>query len=158
MGREDNLIVNIEKLISYWKNQSITSEKLSPDKIEEFEKWRHIQLPQDFKEYYKRANGMKLYYPNDTDAEGFLFYSLENVISAEDEFEGKGDELSFNPIYIFAEYMHKSWWYGLKLNDMKDTYEIGIIPYVNRFKVITNSLSEFIDLYLQDSSMLYDYE
>ncbi|MET7001561.1 SMI1/KNR4 family protein [Chitinophaga defluvii] len=158
MSTRNNLIANIERLIVYWNDQEIAVDKLSPYEIEAFEKWRRIRLPNDFKEYYQRANGMKSYYPNDTDAEGFLFYPLENFISFEDEFMVKPENAGLNRTYIFAEYMHKSWWYGVKLNDMNDTYEIGIIPDKERFKSITTSLVVFIDLYLQDDARLYQYE
>lgn len=158
MSARNNLIANIERLIVYWKDQEITTTKLSAFEIEAFEKWRHIRLPNDFKEYYQRANGMKSYYPNDTDTEGFLFYPLENLISFGDEFSAKTENAGLSRTYIFAEYMHKSWWYGVKLDDMNETYEIGIIPDKERFKSITTSLTVFIDLYLQDAAALYQYE
>jgi hypothetical protein len=53
--------------------------------------------------------------------------------------------------------MHKSWWYAVKFSNGGDNYEIGIIPSIDKFKVITRSLSEFIRLYLSDSSALYEY-
>lgn len=158
MSTRNNLIANIERLIVYWKDQEITSARLTSQEMEAFQRWRSIQLPQDFKEYYQRANGMKSYYPNYTDTEGFLFYPLENLISFGDEFSVKAENAGLKRTYIFAEYMHKSWWYGVKLNAMNQTYEIGIIPDKERFKPITASLSEFIDLYLRDEAALYQYE
>jgi hypothetical protein len=53
--------------------------------------------------------------------------------------------------------MHSSWWYGIRM-ETNDIYSIVIIPYYGAFKVITNTLSEFIKLYMDDADVLYDYK
>ena len=112
-------------------------------------------LPNDFKELYLKANGMGTLYPNEIDDEGFLFYPIEFIISAEKEFENSKLE-NRSKIFIFAEYMHKSWWYGYEIKN-DGSYAIGIIPDKNTFKPIVNSLSEFIEMYLDNSPRLYEY-
>ncbi|RFS26269.1 SMI1/KNR4 family protein [Chitinophaga silvatica] len=158
MTPSNSLIENIEKMIRHWNNQNIPINQLNPQRLLDFEKYRDIQLPHDFKEFYLRINGMESHFPNYTDSEGFLFYPLNYWISAENEFMLTEHSSSFSKILIFADYMQKCWWYGVKLNDSDGTYEIGIIPYKEKFKVITDSLAEFIDYYLQDSAILYNYQ
>jgi len=149
---------NINRLIDYWKEQGLAITPNSLRSIDAFESKKHIHLPDDFKEYFSMVNGMSSYYPNDIDNEGFLFYPLEELVTLQEEFSTEVDVDCNSCILIFAEYMHKSWWYGIRLNDISGTYEIGIIPDKERFKSITTSLSTFIDLYLQNASALYQYE
>ncbi|WP_291913985.1 SMI1/KNR4 family protein [Chitinophaga sp. CB10] len=157
MGLE-TLKSNINRLIDYWTEQGLVINSNSLYDIDAFESRKHIHLPDDFKEYFSRVNGMPSYYPNNIDNEGFLFYPLEKLVTLQEEFAMENAIECNSCILIFAEYMHKSWWYGVQLNDISGNYEIGIIPDKERFKSITASLSTFIDLYLQNASVLYQYE
>lgn len=91
-----------------------------------------------------------------TDYEGFLFYPLQELKTLEEEFEVERVSYVENCI-IFAEYLHKSWWYGARFSKTDTNYEIGIIPTADRFKVITNNLGEFIHFYMNDDPILYEY-
>jgi len=154
MGIKNTLLI-INLLIGYWRKQSIDIIPKSISDIESLVTQNAILLPSDFKELYSKVNGMKNLYPNEMDEEGFLFYPIEAIISAKDEFENS-ELINKDRVYIFAEYMHKSWWYGLEvISDNK--YTIGIIPDKNTFKPITNSLVEFMELYIDNSTKLYDY-
>ena len=139
---------NINSLIEYWKKQNIEINTKPNESV--------ISLPNDFIELYSKVNGMEILYPNEMDNEGFLFYPIQGVISTKIEFK-KHYLGTLDNVFIFADYMHKSWWYGVKVEDMNN-YIIGIIPDGETFKPITKSLSNFIELYLNDSSELYDYE
>ena len=145
----------ISLLIEYWEKQNIAIIPTSIREIERLMKKGIVSLPNDFKELYSHVNGMKNLYPNEIDKEGFLFYPIESIVSAAREFENS-ELRSKNKIYIFAEYMHKSWWYGLEMIS-DNNYVIGILPDKNTFKPLTHSLSEFIELYVENSSKLYDY-
>ncbi len=142
-----NLNFMSDLLIEHWKLQGIPI--IRSDLVKD-----NPLLPMDFIEFYEKVNGMKSLYPNYTDNEGFLFYPIESIIAVEEEMEGYGT--TNDAIYLFAEYMHKSWWYGFKLEE-NGFYKIGIIPYENRFKTIANDLATFIHLYIEDSPILYDY-
>jgi hypothetical protein len=61
-----------------------------------------------------------------------------------------------NRIFIFAEYMHKSWWYGYKIQN-DESYVIGILPDENTFKPFAPGLSEFIEMYIDNCSKLYEF-
>lgn len=155
-------IVEIEvaakQLSEFWKNQNIVSDPNTLDDLLYFEFSRCMQLPEDFRRLFMMTNGMVNLFPNYFDKEGFLFYPLRELILIEDEFnvpENKVDDVEC--CLIFAEFMHKSWWYGVKFSKLEDSYEIGIIPSVDRFKKISRNLGEFIHLYMNNSSVLYDY-
>ncbi|SHG97466.1 hypothetical protein SAMN04488109_2706 [Chryseolinea serpens] len=141
----------LDELREFWKDQGIETVPVS---------WKEtalgpegLRLPADFRVFYSKLNGMSNLYPNEMDSEGFLFYPIDVLVTVREEFDEPG--LPKN-IIVFAEYMHKSWWYGIELR-ADGTYVIGIIPDRGRFKVITNSLEVFMRLYLMDASELYDY-
>jgi SMI1 / KNR4 family (SUKH-1) len=145
----------IENLTSYWKKQDIVVNPKPMNEIDNFQKKKKCLLPNDFQQFYSIVNGMGECYPNDMDKEGFLFYPLEAITSVQNELTW-ATMTNREMIFIFAEYLHASWWYGFEL--MTDgSYKIGIIA-TDNFKPITNSLSEFIALYMEDSPLLYDYE
>lgn len=145
----------VQALTTFWDNQQLKFEHGSKEKTERFEKLKGFELPSDFKEFYSLINGMEKLYPNDMDSNGFLIYPIEAINPARNEF--KASQMgNINNVFIFCEYMHRSWWYGCDVID-KDNYVIGIIPDKDSFKPICRSLVEFIELYLSDSSVLYDY-
>ena len=146
----------MNRLLEFWKNQEIISAANSLDDILHFEFSKNVRLPDDFRSFYLMNNGMLNLYPNYFDNEGFLFYPLEEVTTLEEEFDADKTIVDQNCL-IFAEFMHKSWWYGVRISKNEEEYEIGIIPEVSKFKVITKKLEEFIHMYMIDSSILYNY-
>ncbi|MBS1660913.1 MAG: SMI1/KNR4 family protein [Bacteroidetes bacterium] len=147
---------DINQLIEFWNNKAIPSPPNPLNDILHFESSKNLYLPDDFKTLYQMTNGMPTLYPNYFDKEGFLFYPLEELISPDNEFnlnKSNPDEHCL----IFANFMHKSWWYAVKFSKFTHGYEIGIIPSANKFKVITKNLGDFIHLYMEDSPFLYDH-
>lgn len=153
MGLE-RLTPKVVQLIKFWEEQNIVIRPQNKREFDEIQNLKLLKLPKDFIGFYLSVNGMETLYPNEMDKEGFLFYPLEAITQVGDEFENSN--LTNKEIFIFAEYMHKSWWYGVEVKD-DENYVIGIIPDSNSFKPITNSLSNFIDLYIDNSTKLYDY-
>jgi hypothetical protein len=145
MELEQDIAV-MELLVTHLEKQNIPVSDNSMDKIEKIETEKSFQLPDDFKELYSIVNGMESSYPDKMDQNGFLFYPVEAVKSASSDAS----------ILIFAEYLHKTWFYGVQSNGFGD-YVIGRLTDDGIFKPITNSLSEFIEFYLNDSPKLYDY-
>jgi SMI1 / KNR4 family (SUKH-1) len=146
---------SIQTLIQYWKQQGISTLPGNPEKVEDFEKLNSFALPYDFREFYSLVNGMEGFYPNEIDKNGFLFYPIEAIVSAAVELPNSKMK-NIGRIFLFCEYMHVSWWYGCDVIDT-DNYNIGIIAGRNSFKPICTSLAEFIELYIIDSPVLYDY-
>ena len=154
MGIE-KLVLIINKLLDCWRSQKIKILSRSFQEIELVERELNLKLPNDFKVFYSMVNGMIDLYPNEFDEEGFLFYPIEAIVSVNKEFEDC-NIINKDNIFIFADFMHESWWYGFELNE-RNEYLIGIIPHSSSFKPITNSLVEFIELYIENSPRLYDY-
>jgi hypothetical protein len=151
----ESIILTINRLIDFWSSQEIKTTTIQLVEIDLIERELNLKLPSDFKKFYSRANGMLDFYPNEIDKEGFLFYPVEVIVSVNTEFENC-EIINRDKIFIFAEYMHKSWWYGFELKDGNE-YVIGIISDSSTFKPITYSLEEFIELYIEDSPKLYNY-
>jgi len=145
-----------KKMLEFWGKQNIFSPSNSLDDILYFEFSKTVQLPEDFRRLFMMTNGMVNLFPNYFDSEGFLFYPLQEITTLEEEFNIERDS-SDEHCLIFAEFMHKSWWYAVKFSKSADGYEIGIIPAAYKFKVITKNLVDFIDLYLKNATILYEY-
>jgi len=143
-------IVFVEKLINHWKKSNVYSPPGDLFLIEQMLKSKNIQLPDDFKHLYRFVGG-----PTEEDSEFFYFYPPEELATMGSLFSlSKNDQ--FYDVVVFVDYMQSSWWYGFKMTD--DGYQIGIISSKDRFKVITDSLSDFINLYVEDSGILYNWE
>lgn len=151
----ERIVLIISRLVDFWISQKIKISTKTLEEIDLVERQRELKLPNDFKEFYSRVNGMGDFYPNEIDEEGFLFYPVEAIVSVNTEFE-TSNLINKHKIFLFAEYMHKSWWYGFELKEGNE-YIIGIISDNSSFKPITNSLVEFIELYIENSPKLYDY-
>jgi len=91
----------------------------------------------------------------DQDDEAFTFFCLEDLCKTSEKFNLEPNS-SFDNIIIFVDYMIDCWWYGFRMK-LDGSYEIGILPGPNMFTKITDSLGEFIILYLADSPLLYRY-
>lgn len=144
--------IEIDALKVFWEGKGISSLARPGEEISKFNFGGGVFLPDDLIKYFSVLNGMESLYPNEFDDEGFLFYPLQGLVTSNQEFSKPIEK----DILIIAEYMHKSWWYGLKVID-KDTYSIGIIPEENKFKILTDSLSEFLKMYMSNSHKLYSF-
>ena len=141
----------INRLLDYWNKANVRSSELSINEKIHILIEKGISMPNDFKFFYLQLNGME-----DEDEEGFRFYKIDEILTM-------GERFSLTPyntlakIIVFGDYLHSSWWYGFRILT-GDRYEIGIIPFPQKFKVISTSLTEFLNLYLEDSPRLYDHE
>lgn len=145
-----------KQLVEFWQKQKILSPPNTWDDILHFEFSRSIQLPGDFRQLFLMTNGMVNLFPNYFDEEGYLFYPLEELTTLEEELDISNDS-TVECCLFFAEYMHKSWWYAVRFSKGSDDYEICIVTSADKIKVITRSLEEFIQLYMKDDSILYEY-
>jgi len=149
----NRLSASISSLKILWANQNIPIKSSSEKEIKRVEMLKKIKLPNDLKFFYSEVNGMNGNYPDDMDDNGFLFYPVQHVLPYNKEFNS--NNLDMNAVYIFAEYLHKSWWYAFKNGSDSNTYRIMVIFSKDDFRFISNSLAEFIELYLCDSPALY---
>jgi SMI1 / KNR4 family (SUKH-1) len=150
-----NITQSVQAIVLFWEKQKL---KIAPgklDKFEVFETRNGYKLPNDFREFYSKINGMEALYPNYTDDNGFLLYPIEAIIPANTEFKNSKMK-NVDRVFIFCDYLQRSWQYGCEVIDINN-YIIGIIPDINTFKPISSSLIEFLELYMSDSPKLYDY-
>jgi len=107
----------------------------SPDEIVAFEVIRQIKLPDDFKTFYRFCNGFE------SEEDLFRIIPLYEIIE-----RGFSGHLEGEKDFHFAEYMIYSDLWSLSINDKYNSYSI----YNNTGKVVvlTNSLSEFLNIFL----------
>lgn len=103
-------------------------------------------VPDDFKKLYKAINGME----GEADKNGFSIWPISDLRKSKETSTGKD-------LYIFADYLSASWWYGYQLTDNKN-YSIGIVPAEGIFIPITNTLETFLEWVMNDDSNLYQIE
>lgn len=137
-------------LKKHWNKNGITSVNSEND-IKKILAFKNLILPYDFVFFFKHLNGT-----SEQDEEGFHFYKIENLIDMKEKFNLEMTS-PVSDIMIFADYMAESWWYGIKM-DKDEGYEIGIISSSEDFKRISNSFEEFINLYLIDSPLIYEFK
>jgi hypothetical protein len=153
--------MEVAKLIEHWKSQGFEIHSNSLLHLQTTLEAKSLKLPDDFIHMYLNVNGMDGICP-DFDEEGFCFYPIEDLTTLDsyykeyypDKYNGQGD---FKEIVIFADYMHESWLYGVK-TEHDGSYSIGIIALYGEFTFITHSLTDFINLYIENSPVLYNYK
>lgn len=151
----ENLVTAIQKVSSYWESQGIKLEVVPPQAIVNTIQKNGLAVPDDFKHFYSVINGMP-FWPgySETDENCILFYELKQITTLEKDLNKISCLPEKDNVYVFADYMTRSWWYGYRYINERE-YVIGIIPDHDTFTPITNSLEEFLQLYLEDSERLY---
>jgi SMI1 / KNR4 family (SUKH-1) len=161
-----NVTRAIDALLRKWEAEAVNvGNPNSQRRIEEYERNHQARLPDDFKQYLLKANGMQPCVPHDTDKNGYCFWPLERIRSAADEFRKpqhrvKETEL-LNPdlagYFIFGDYLQWSWAFAIQTSGT-DTEKSQVFrvdgPQV--IQKLAGSFAEFIDLYVADSARLYD--
>jgi hypothetical protein len=146
-----------QEFVMYWNAQSIEIAPYSGKQralLRRDTKGR--PLPPPLIELYSSINGMKPKFPNDFDQNGFLIYPLSEVKSAEEEFQSKAPP-DFPPCFIFADYLHKSWYYGITHNLNSDDFEVVLVYEPFNYSKVADSLYEFFKLYLVDDERIYEF-
>lgn len=115
-------------------------------KIQFFESEKGLLLPADLAEYFKMLGNK----PVKIDDQLYQFYTL-------DDFKRIGNELTFEGMedcFVFADYMFHLFDYAIRLYpDRRDINEVyGLCG--NKYVLIANSFTEFLNLYLEDSLVL----
>ncbi|WP_073282651.1 SMI1/KNR4 family protein [Hymenobacter psychrotolerans] len=125
----------------------------------ELQRWEQhgIRLPQEFRRYFAQANGMDPFTATGTDKRGFYFYALSELQFypqvVDFALEPPVPALAGKKCLLFADYMHKSWWYGLLFAGA--AYSVIEIAAPNTYAVVADSFREFVHLYLADADELY---
>ncbi len=159
---ESNLALAIDRMKTFWVEQGIQpQEGCSPELIEKVQTERGFTLPPDFCQLFLSVNGMKGLFPNYFDKEGFLFYPLQGLVIRSEAMKSDPAGYIADPEgtrdndVIFADFMNESWWYAFSCEPGPNEYTIGLVIGAKEYLPLTRSLQHFIDLYLEDSILLY---
>ncbi|HZH03056.1 MAG TPA: SMI1/KNR4 family protein [Myxococcaceae bacterium] len=130
----------------------------APALLEGFEARSGLVLPSDLREFLELTNGV------DSDDHGFSFWPLEAYESFSRQHARHAVGCPGVPepdrYHVFCDYLHWSWAYAIRLGRAGDTDSGGRVVPVGMTQMFTvaNSFTEFVDLYLNDSSGLYPPE
>ncbi|HEY6329419.1 MAG TPA: SMI1/KNR4 family protein [Blastocatellia bacterium] len=148
-------MIEIEKLISTWKEQGLRLPiGVDTDQIVAFERLHAVKLPLDLKTYFLNVNGMDPYPPHSQDREGFSFWSLQRLRIADVSCRGHAG-LTEEKHYVFADYLNWSWAYSIRLSEDAAQENTILLLGGDQPMVIARSFSEFIDSYMAGASILY---
>jgi hypothetical protein len=146
-----------QRLVNYW-GQSLSSRRgASSAALLAFEARHAVKLPSDMRDYLLQLDGTGGSWPDDQDPKGFSFWQLIQIRPVNDELASKG--LSALPglerYFVFADFLTWLWAYAIQL-DAKESLVNRVVLIGKDHPIhVADSFSEFVDLYLQNSSRIY---
>jgi hypothetical protein len=151
------------KLNRHWKSHGLRIAPGGSQKsVRKFESRYSVILPKDLREYFLTLDGMIDQLGSECDREGFGFYSLSRVKNICEEYASLKMKRPILPTisnpenyFVFVDYLQWCWAYAIRLsNNLSESNEVIHVGTVEP-KVIAQSFSEFVDLYLKDARDLY---
>jgi hypothetical protein len=151
----------IQKLKEHWGQENIPdSTNISDAEIRKFQEENKVVFPSDLIDYFKKANGSSEEYDNQL----FRFSSLSNFKSIDDDLKNWNGVPDYSNIvntlpdyksfYVIGDYSFSMFAYAIKLLPIASSDNEIVVIAGDKYKKIANSFSEFIDLYLNDSTKL----
>ncbi|TGE21390.1 hypothetical protein E5K00_13960 [Hymenobacter aquaticus] len=142
----------------FWRRQGIAGLPIPLLSVREIAAVHGLVLPPDFEQLYSTVNGMPQIYPSDMDENGFSVLPVEALHPQQQDFLVIHDQKARHEqmaVTVFVDYLQGCWWYGFAADASGETYRIGIMPAKGVFKVLTTSLAEFLQWYVEDADALY---
>lgn len=129
------------------------------DEIKAFENKYNVEIPQDLQNYYLEVNGSGEEMLNNL----YEFYSINRTKKISEELiEWSGipdySKLIFDGIenvFVFGEYDFNLYAFGIELHQYISSENRVFIFCGEDFKIIANSFTEFLDLYLNKPEEIY---
>lgn len=154
--------MNPSELQKMWKQSEIELLDLATNEdVLSFQNRTSLVFPDDLRDYFKEINGTNEEYEHSF----FKFYSLNGFRSVKDEMSDWGGVPDYRNIintmnfhsscYVFSDYTCHLFTYCIRLYERKSSQNEVYIIAGDRFKLIANSFSEFLDLYSENSETLY---
>ena len=148
-----------ELLNRYWRDRDLHSPIAGVDDsaISAFEARYSVRMPMELRLYFQRVNGMSTQGGHDVDDDGFSFLPLADVRSVANfatEMGWKiGADLGLDTAFVFVDYLQWSCAYAFETASPNSgaIYLLGF----DKPKIVTPSLSKFVELYLADDPLLY---
>jgi len=150
-------MTQLTKLKERWILEGINNfHQVDIHALEKFEDDNDVHLPNDLKEYLILFNGTN----GECTDELFEFYTFERIKRVQDEFndwEGVPnyqallDLEEVKDLFVFANFSFNLFAYAIKLSpETLERNEVYVLCGED-YKKISNTFSEFLDLYLSDS-------
>lgn len=151
------------KLKNKWEREEILSSNnyASEDEILSFIKYEDLIIPTDLVHYFKMINGMS----DQSDLKLFEFYPFYKFVPILEKYKNWEGIPYYKDIehniehphqcFVFADYMMNTFSYSIRLH--KSDVKINEVYIVcgGEYKIIADSFTEFLNLYLDDSESLY---
>ncbi|MFI2473897.1 SMI1/KNR4 family protein [Nocardia xishanensis] len=120
---------------------------ITADEVEGFENGHHVALPQDLRSFYITLGGMDLLTFPACDQNGFAIWPLSAV-----------ERFVFDPgLFLIADYFNWSWAYTIRLWHAPAYSNPILLLDGAEPQTIAESFTQFIDLVLSDSPLLYPH-
>lgn len=149
-----------QKLVTHWQSSGIFIQPgVAEGRVREFESKYRVIMPPDMKEYFLHVDGMKMTLNDCKDKEGFSFWPLSRVKTAEEEMSRLVGEhynvQGLEAFFVFADYFDWSWAYAIHLSsDLSAQNQVILIGKEAPIK-LADSFTDFVALYIADSPELY---
>lgn len=143
----------IEKIKKLWEQENISNSiVIEENEILSFQNKSNLFIPSDLAEYFKQLNGSN----DEYDKNFFRFYSFSDFTSLGgglNTWNGSSDVINAvgDFVFVFADYLFCMFSYAIKLYSNTSLNNEVLIICGDESKIIANSFSEFIDLYLDNS-------
>ena len=147
----------LKELETKWRSENINhTSTASHNELELFQKKEKVVIPGDLAKYFQSLNGTGGECTNDL----FEFYSFSKIQKVKDEFKDwKGipshqmllNINEVNNLFVFANANFNLFAYAIRLNEVLTKPNEVYVLCGDKYKKITNSFSEFIQLYLDSS-------
>lgn len=152
----------IDELKNNWTRSNINLESPATDQeLMSFQEDNDVMFPDDLIKYFTELNGSSDQY----DDKFFKFYSLFQFVSIKNELSNWTGVPDYTNIvnsmkfhencFVFSDYFFHSSAYAIRLYNKKSNVNEIYVIIGDEYRLIADSLSEFIELYLKDSSELY---
>lgn len=152
---------NTLALKKYWLKQGFLFTKIALIKdIYSFQGKNKCLLPEDLVEYFLKINGTN----EKHDINYFNFYSLDNFKSVKSLYHDYTGIPNYSQLintlpnsenyYVFADFQMSLFAYAIYINNNSDSHYVVALC-GKEYRIIADSFSDFIDLFLEDSDKLY---
>lgn len=150
------------ELKEIWEQSEIEAAiSATNEDILSFQNRTNLVFPDDLQDYFKKNNGTNEQYDNNF----FRFYSLGDFRSVKDELSEWAGVPDYRNIintmpfhsscYVFSDYNCHVFTYCIRLYERKSSLNEVYIIAGDKFQLVANSFSEFLDLYYENSEILY---
>lgn len=144
----------VARLLAHWGGLGVMTGPGCPaDALTDFEARAGVRLPADLRSFLAVANGASM------DPNGFAFWPLQAFepleVSAQRHEASWPRPADPGSYYVFCDYLDWSWGYAIELSGREGLHGRVVPVGMNEVFTIASSFSEFVDLYLSDSPLLY---